>query len=736
LAVIIWIDSAPLDSAADKVHQRYKDVIVDKNVYETSAGCYPATDPGYTFGVSGVTANQQVQVVHNGESIQSLIGQSSYRFSIVPMVGRNSVYAEQGGVQSNQLVFTTDLLQTMVFPLPKMLRDREDEVRQGWADSYLSTGNVSSANSVAMVPSMRALLNTWGTWLDAPNISGYTRTQYITLLQTVLDIYQRGAVAKSMSDVGSAIGDTSGTGSSVFELFDEMSTVGANQPLVYGSGGTGVTITAGKVHFDNRSFNVSFAEHVPVTGGSISNQVEASGDVFVVVDLALSGVNTSGTVTPVVTTSSPSVVMANFFEEFDSSRIQTDADGVVTGLIDGKYVILNRVPLEILSVSGSPYLLSGGSRVLLDSRDRKTACVDLGTRVSVDELVTGSTIDITYRALRKNVKVLSRVVCALESTANTITGITDIRNLSRPSHGALYSPSGRFKRSFLVMLSRDDDLGPHTESEKEFAKSVLRKNSPVGSQGYVYFNRTPELDPYQVQSSGDTYLFWLRANSITGVSHGGDITDWDSNITGITATGSTINPPIYLTGGTPAGGPVVRLGGVDGTDPSYFDLPLNTLDSLTGFTLFSVVKNNYIGNVERQDVFSGSGEAGTDFKRALTYRVPSGKTRIGSIGQRILSDDASTIEVRDNVVSPLQFSIDCSVFDYQNAVIYQYQNGVKLGQVSMDSTGYTGNLSSTAMTISSTGDTAFYGDISEVLGIDGALPEWKVRQISNWLYTG
>ncbi|GAG61424.1 unnamed protein product, partial [marine sediment metagenome] len=262
--------------------------MVDKNVYDTSDGCYPATTSAYTFGVSGATIAPKVVVVHNDQEVQSLLGSTSYSFKLAPVLGRNSVQVRQGGTQSNELVFTTDDLQTMVFALPKMLRDREDEVRQAWANGYLSSGNVQSANNVNLIPTMKALIDTWGDWLNAPRISGHTETQYLATLNALLGIYQRGPTMQSMADVGIIVGDTEQTGSTVFRLFDLLGTISDKQPLVYGTGATGITIYPGKVSVDNRMYNVQYTGNIVISGlSSQSDMTAKTGELFVIVDPAV-----------------------------------------------------------------------------------------------------------------------------------------------------------------------------------------------------------------------------------------------------------------------------------------------------------------------------------------------------------------------------------------------------------------------------------------------------------------
>lgn len=596
MALVLWISGSPLSSAGDQVHRRYKVKMIDKNIYDTSNGCYPATTSAYTFGVSGATLGSNVVIMHNGQAVQNLGGSIAYSFKLTPMIGRNSIQARQGSVQSNEIIFTTDNLQTLIFPLPKMLRDREDETRQAWANGYLSTGIVQSANKVNLIPSMKALVDTWGDWLNAPRISGYTETQYLAALNALLAIYQRGATMQSMADVGIIVGDTEKTGSTIFRLFDLVGTIGVKQPLVYGTGATGATIYPGKVSVDNRMYNVPYLGNVIISGlSSVSDVAAKQGEIFVIVDPSVGGLNSSGTVTPTITTGEPKTVQTDYVEYITTGRVINDPWGEITGMDDGKYLVLERVPTALVNVSGSPYNLSGSSKIVEDYRNRKTAVISLGTRLDATTLITGANIAVTYRAIRRDIKVLARIIGTLATSSNTIILITDVRNPSRPSHGALNVPSGRFKRTCSIFIKRPDSKGLHTLSEKDFADRVLRKIVPVGSQSFLYFNRTPSIDPFYVDAThGHPFGFWLRAKSLTGETHGQTINNWVSDLKVVTATTLASMKPTYITGGTPGGQPVVRFGNKDGTSPSVMVLnDKSLLNASNGFTVFSVVKNRY-----------------------------------------------------------------------------------------------------------------------------------------------
>ncbi len=596
MALVVWISESPLSSAGDQVHRRYKVKMIDKNVYDTSEGCYPATSSAYTFNVSGATLGSNVVITHNGQAVQNLGGLTAYSFRLAPVIGRNSVQAVQGAVQSNEVIFTTDDLQTLVFPLPKMLRDREDETRQAWANGYLSTGVVQSANSVNLTPSMQALIRTWGDWLNAPRVSGYTETQYLAALNALLGIYQRGATMQSMADVGIIVGDTEKTGSTVFRLFDLVGTIGVKQPLVYGTGATGVTIYPGKTFVDNRMYNVPFTGNVPISGLSAVSDVAAkTGEIFVIVDPSVGGLNSSGNVKPTITTGEPKTVQTDYIEYITTGRVINDPYGEVTGMDDGKYLVLERVPTTLVNVSGSPYNISGSNKIVLDYRNRNTAVVNLGTRLAASTFITGTNIAFVYRAIRRDIKVLARVVGTLATSANTMILITDVRNPSRPSHGAINVPSGRFKRSCSIFIKRPNSAGLHTLSEKDFADRVLQKTVPVGSQSFLYFNRTPSIDPFYVDSLyGYPLGFWLRAKSLTGETAGQTIDNWVSDLKVVTATTLATMKPTYVTGGTPGGQPVVRFGDINGVSPSVMVLDdKSLLNSSSGFTVFSVVKNRY-----------------------------------------------------------------------------------------------------------------------------------------------
>lgn len=731
MGLTVQIADSPLQSAGDAVNQKFKENMVDGNVYDTRPAVYPASTSGYTMQVSGATADQTVEVFHNGEVTQSLIGKETYTFTLFPANGSNSIYAVQGSDQSNQILFTADNLQALVWSYSQVFRDRENELRQAWADGYLSSATpVSDTSGNTLSPTVQSLVNTWGDWLDLLRISGQTTVQYINALQTILEIYQQGAVVRSLTDVGEMLGDTSGTGSTAIRVIDMADTMGIPVPYVYVDSGTTIKIYPGKVLLDNKMFNVAYITGVTVSEAD-PDQTLGSGETFVIL-------NPSGgteAIVPVTSTGEPGVAVIEYLQQFTSSQIQTDIDGDITGMIDGKFVILDRIPMSITASTGSSLELSGSSRILVDYRDKDTPVVDLGTRLDVDDIVTGDNVQLTYTALQGDVLRLARIISEIEPTSTTVTAITDIRMFQRPSSGALGLPSGRSKRAYGLFLTRPQDQGLHTLDEKNFAQTILQRISPFGAQGRLFFNRSPWADPYYIDVAGYPFSFWFRVKSLTGLSHDDRIENWESVVNSVTATqAASIRRPAYITGATPHGGAVVRFGELDGSSSDYMNLPDDLLQNKTGYTVFAVARGIFVGASE-QYLFSASVNGGNPL-RAGFFRNLNGTGRgIGLEGRRADSDDAQ-IANNAKTVSGLDWSVDCAVFNYAEAQGQLYQDGVLLDSFPFSTSGATDNTVSNGIFLCGGRNSGnrFLGDVTDILAFDAVLPQWAVVAVSNFLH--
>lgn len=844
MAITVWIASSPYGTATSKVLRKYKGEVVDSHVYDTGDSTYPGSTSGYSIGVSGVTTDQQVEVLHNAEVAYTLQGRSNYMLPIPPVVGDNIIQARVGTELSNTIRFSTDNLYTLVYPQVSVLESEEERVRQAWADGYLATGVTNDSRGNALNPALRSLIDTWGEWLGAPRVSGFTAAEYVTLLQSVLGIHQRGPHEQSLVDAANLLGTT---GSSFMRLLDQISTMVEPRPRVIqgsnecevdqasgwdltnwgasvgvtavtptyfftsgtavvwkdlgltvgktyrikfdcivtgttttlrgGSGNpvirTGVTtgyydemwvaengtldilidgegaikvlslevyevpelvVYPGKVRMDNRWFNVSYTDGIVLSAQTDHDYTEARGEVFVVLDPGK--ISSSGDLVPTITTGEPAQIEAVYTEYLTSGRVQTDTTGGVTGVISGKYITLERPPNQILQISGSPYVLLGSCRIVKGFRDQNSCIVDLGTRESIERIFTGGTqLRVDYTATRHNYMVLARVICNTESTSNTIVSVAEIHSPNRPGYGMVGVPTSRYHRSYSLMVSRSVDYGMYNTPEKKFVQVVVPKLAPIGAPGHLFFTQSPWEDPYTVHTGGTSAVLWLRARSLTGLTHGAQVAAWGSEIGSVSGAQATADyQPHLVTGATPSNGLAVRFGGLNSNATTYLNLSSSGLmTGATGFSAFVVNRSlNPTGNTESLFYISTSG--GTDSQFGL-HRWQQNRTEIGGSVRRVDSDAVAYAAGGEIVTN--KYSVDGLVVDYLQNRITIYQNGAVVHQVyNIGSTGTCG-VEAAAYSLIGAGPgltLPLHGDISEILAFSHALDSGQAIRVSNFLH--
>lgn len=496
MGLVLVMASTPLGVHTNAMYRRFKRNMVDGDVYDIGDMTYPAMTSGVTFTVTGASASgSSVQILHNGVLAHTLVGRTGYTFTIKPAIGRNVVQAVQGSDRTPTIDFVTDQLHTLIYPLARVLGQREEEIRQAWANGYLDTDAVNDANGNPLSPTAASLSQSWAEYLDVPRISTQTVEEFVQSIQAVLQIYQQGAVVQSLEDSGQAAGGDSGELVPNRVTFPGVANVVPHVQAYHvtpGDTSNAVSVFPGQVRMNNRLYNVAYVEQLtlnqstaPATGGT--------GSTWVVLDPTddASGAST-GTLTPVVTGSEPRYITTTYEETFSTSEILEDTDGSITGMVGGKYIILERPAISISDITGATLSLSGASRVVQDSRDQNTCVVDLGTRMAVTA-ITSSSIMVQYTAPRSEVIVLARVV--VSGSGNTVTDIEDVRSSAVIGQGGIYQDSDTTNRGYRLYLTK---AAGFTDEEKAWAMRLIRKTSPAAAGGLLFFNEAGygDLDIY------------------------------------------------------------------------------------------------------------------------------------------------------------------------------------------------------------------------------------------------
>lgn len=504
MAVTLYISTSPLNSAGDAVHRRYKAEIVDELVYDTEPACYPATTSSYTFGISGVTAADTVLVTHNGESVQTLQGNTGYTFKLYPIIGPNTVEAVVGAARS-AVMFTTDELHAMVYPVVRGIRRAEAVLHQSWADSFLTEALVPGVDGRALEPSGAGLRSSWGTYLQVFRLSGHTVSQYIAMLQTALRVYRRGAVAASIEDSVVAASGSGATDNPVFRLGVVARAFNTKWPRLWtwitGATTTTLEVFPQKVEIGSRSYNVPRSL---ITLTSTRPDLGAgTGDTRLWLTPGINGgLDSNGNIVVQQSTGTPADGGQTTIETISSGGVMTDTDGTITGLEGQKYVILNYIPSAltfVVSSSHPQYALTNGCQTIEDADGNPTAVLALGTRL---DIFTGNT-SVVYIHDNRDTRLLARIVCAIGGTP-VPTDINEIRGPSRVGFGAIHLTEVGSRKRFVI-LGQKDSGADFTSEEKAWAYRVINELSPLGADGFLLFQEAaapavpPSADLYHLE---------------------------------------------------------------------------------------------------------------------------------------------------------------------------------------------------------------------------------------------
>ena len=485
MALNLSISSSPLDYVDNPVFRKFKRAVVDGNVYDTGDDTYPITTSGITMQVSGASPSILTTIYVNDAQVFSFNGATAYTFQITPASGRNSIQARQGSARSNLIEFTGDLLYTLVYALVKVLRDREDEVRQAWANGYLSNSVVQDTYSNSLQPTGRFMAANWAEWLGAKRISGHTESQFLTMLQTVLRVRQQGPVVRSLEEVAVAAGGVTGT--AISRQFWWKSFI-SNAGRVKRSEIDKLTLMhfPAKLFIGNRFYNLGYGNHV-VTSDEYH---------WIYVDKS----EIAGRLGIKDALSEPQASTEAVMEVITTGSVQTDTTGEITGFVDGKYVILERAPRRLLSVVQSgPIAVSGSSRIVLDDRLNNTAVIDLGTRLSVDNF---GTLTIQYEIPYNEIQVLAKLTVGKDG--ETATAILNIESPQRLGNGArLSSLINAFTTYDLFM---DNNGVEFTTDQINWMLAFLRELNHPAALGFLLTDKPGDVFmPYMYHCDGYEY---------------------------------------------------------------------------------------------------------------------------------------------------------------------------------------------------------------------------------------
>ena len=518
MALTVSMTSVPLRSDDDRTLRKYKEQM-DKFIYDTGVSTLPLSTSGVTLTVSGATSGNTTTVYHNSEVYMTRSGQTTFSFTLVPVAGFNNIQVVNG-VENAEVAFVADLVYAVVAPMTEVLRTYADKTYEAWANGYLKNGGTVPDNYGGyQSPSPNAISETWGDWLNVSRISGYTVDQYITLLRTALGIYQQGAVTKSIDDSGYALAADDSQAiprgyawhypGSVAVPFMQCSRTAPTADT------TTVIVNAGKVRIQNRLYNVQYAEVNVRTAATLFYLVVSTGVTWAYLnpggapvsspDIQLDGTfRTGDTIFNSAEITTPTMQYSQTIR-----TIQTDTDGSITGIVGGKYVILEQIPTsidEIISYDGYNnlfYDLLGSSRIVQDSDLRSTAIVDLGTRLDATVFdPAGSGVTVSYTAANRGVFPLARIDIELYAPGGIMKDISEITTTISPGHGAWNVSRYNAAHDFDLFVKR---ITPFTAEEIAWMLTFIPNVIPMQGKGYLLLSNQgtdPSPDVYHLYGYG------------------------------------------------------------------------------------------------------------------------------------------------------------------------------------------------------------------------------------------
>jgi len=285
------------------------------------------------------------------------------------------------------------------------------------------------------------------------------------------------------------------------------------------------------------------------------------------------------------------------------------------------------------------------------------------------------------------------------------------------------------------MVDRPVADGMYNTPEKAFVQTVVPKLAPIGAPGHLFFTQSPWEDPYSVHTGGTVAALWLRARSLTGLTHGAQVAAWGSEIGSVSGVQATAGyQPHLITGATPNNGLAVRFGGLNSNTTTYLDLSSSgAMTGVTGFSVFVVNRSlNPTGNTESLFYISTTG--GTDCQFGL-HRWRQNRDEIGGSVRRVDSDAIANAAGGEITIN--KYSVDGMVVDYLKNRITIYQNGAVVNQVyTIGSTGACATGGSVYSLIGAGPGLTIplHGDVAEVLAFSQALDSGQAIRVSNFLH--
>lgn len=420
-------------------------------IYDTHEMAYPYTpDTPITFSIS--TPDTTLKEVYFNNRILFTTTERNFDVDVYPSLhSLNEIYAVDTLQRKTETIyFMVYNLHFLIFVSSTDMRDLYIQVQQSHIDKTLAAVNSNSLMGHTLSQSNVALTRIFGEHQQVSRIND-TKEEYRLKLKNTLNAFYFAGTVKGFKTLmqGFSSGDTDFITYMDLEELRASSNIHLHRsaPMEVGWFPGFITMSGHRQFLD------------------AGNMVVASGDSsqFVYVDGELSG----GSL--VVKKSDVEPVGTTVEQTEQPTQIYTDTDGSLTGLVGGKYVILEYPVLELKSVDSDGSIRPQGAELLSD----ESSILVLRTDATVAQI---GAVTVVYDAH------IRPIVLGLVKT-----NATDVATIEEPvpTRGSIYREAATEESDFELFLT-DSNL---SDEEEQQLLELLREINVTTGMGHVWIKK-------------------------------------------------------------------------------------------------------------------------------------------------------------------------------------------------------------------------------------------------------
>lgn len=440
----------PEDFQNNFIYRKWVRGLVTREIYDTTDYAYPYIKGPFTFRLTSSLLSTKAVYLNNILILSTAATTVDFKVYLQPNSANVLRAVDDLGDISETLFINVYNLHFFVFTISSQVYDLYKIIAQSMVDKTLTLDNSAGVLASDLVISDNALFTNFGDIMKVRRIND-THDEYLTKLKNVWDAFYYGCTIKGFKQLLGAF--TTGDVDFITYLdLEELRT--STKTYVKRRGTLQVEWLPSEIILNSYKYILNY--------GYVS--LSASSETFLYLD---GSTDVNGYLEVKTATTEP--VGTESVVSEDTDDIFTDTEGLLTGLENGKYVILNHPVIELISVSSDgPFNVKGaelieGTNVLFLRTDWDD--VDIGT------------VTINYRANTRSI-VLAKVT----TDGTDITKIED----PIPSRGAIYRTRYREESDFELYI---DDQNFTAKELVQLVELLTDINTPVNI-GHLYVKDT------------------------------------------------------------------------------------------------------------------------------------------------------------------------------------------------------------------------------------------------------